>query len=41
MLVTVRERTPEIGLRKALGATSRQILDAFLLEAVMISVTGS
>lgn len=40
MLVTVRERTPEIGLRKALGATSRQILDAFLLEAVMISVTG-
>ncbi|HEV2493457.1 MAG TPA: ABC transporter permease [Terriglobia bacterium] len=40
MLVTVRERTPEIGLRKALGATSRQILDVFLLEAVMISVTG-
>jgi putative ABC transport system permease protein len=40
MLVTVRERTPEIGLRKALGATARQVLDAFLLEAVMISVTG-
>ena len=40
MLVTVRERIPEIGIRKALGATSRQIQDAFLLEAVVISVAG-
>lgn len=40
MLVTVRERTPEIGIRKALGARRRQILDAFLLEAVIISLAG-
>jgi putative ABC transport system permease protein len=40
MLVTVRERTPEIGIRKALGAQRRQILDAFLLEAVVISLGG-
>jgi len=40
MLVTVRERTPEIGIRKALGARPRQILDAFLLEAVIISLAG-
>ena len=40
MLVTVRERTPEIGIRKALGASPRQILDAFLLEAIVISIAG-
>ena len=40
MLVTVRERTPEIGIRKALGARQRQILDVFLLEALVISLAG-
>jgi putative ABC transport system permease protein len=40
MLVTVRERTPEIGIRKALGARSRDILDAFLAEALLISIMG-
>jgi len=40
MLVSVSERTREIGLLKALGAERRQILLAFLAEAVLISSTG-
>lgn len=40
MLVTVTERTSEIGLRKAIGATRGDILRQFLIESVAISVVG-
>lgn len=40
MFVTVRERTREIGLRKALGATNNDIMFQFLIEAVVITMLG-
>jgi putative ABC transport system permease protein len=40
MLATVRSRIREIGIRKALGATYREIKLQFLTEAVLISLTG-
>jgi putative ABC transport system permease protein len=40
MLVSVSERTSEIGLLKALGASRRQILGCFLIEAAIISSAG-
>jgi putative ABC transport system permease protein len=41
MLVNVSERTHEIGLRKALGATTSEIRQQFLLEAFFISLAGA
>lgn len=40
MLVTVTERTKEIGIRKSLGATNSNIRTQFLIEAIILSLTG-
>jgi putative ABC transport system permease protein len=40
MLATVSERTREIGLRRAVGATRRNIVQHFLMESVLLTLTG-
>lgn len=41
MLLTVKERTREIGIRKAVGARSWHIMSQFLMESVFLSVLGA
>ncbi len=40
MLASVTERTREIGIRRAIGARRKQIIGQFLIETVVLSVTG-
>ena len=40
MYVTVTERTSEIGLKKAVGATNKDILEEFLVESVLVTIIG-
>jgi ABC-type antimicrobial peptide transport system permease subunit len=40
MYATVTERTKEIGIRRAVGATEQEILNQFLTESVILSVFG-
>ncbi len=41
MLVSVSQRTAEVGLLKAIGATRRQITSLFLMEAILLSIAGA
>lgn len=40
MLVSVSERTKEIGIRKSLGAKRKDIMNQFLIESLMLCITG-